>query len=44
MILDTTELNVDNIESLIGTDPKYVKRRNRMWVKVSYELNLVIYI
>lgn len=32
LFLDSTELNVDNIQSLVGTDSKYVKRRNRMWV------------
>lgn len=29
-ILDTTEMNVENVQSLVGTDTKYVKRRNRM--------------
>lgn len=30
IILDSTELNVENIQSLVGTDTKYAKRRNRM--------------
>lgn len=30
IIIDSTEMNVEGTQSLVGTDTKYVKRRNRM--------------
>lgn len=29
-ILDSTEMNIENMQPLAGIDTKYLKRRNRM--------------